>query len=94
MVLLFFLALKTRKERRSFLKFENNEYCQKGDFCYFCNQVQQLPNNNAMSESELKEVSNEELLVKEKKARTYYLLNAGLIGTFIGVALYSAIKNG
>lgn len=47
-----------------------------------------------MSESELKEVSNEELLAKEKKARTYYLLNAGLIGTFIGVAQYSAIKNG
>ena len=47
-----------------------------------------------MSESELKEVSNEDLLVKEKKARTYYFINAGLIGVFVGVALYSAIKNG
>lgn len=47
-----------------------------------------------MSESELKELSNDELLTKEKKARTYYLINAGLIGAFIGVAIYSAIKNG
>jgi len=47
-----------------------------------------------MSKSELEKLFNDELLVKKKKARTYYLVSAGLICAFIGVAMYSAIKNG
>ena len=47
-----------------------------------------------MTEQELKVLTDETLIEKSKKAKTYALINAGLIGVFIGVALFSALQKG
>lgn len=43
---------------------------------------------------EQKELTNQELLDKYKKAKTNRIVNAVIIGAFIGVAAYSTFKNG
>lgn len=47
-----------------------------------------------MKEQELKALTDEALIEKGKKARTYYLINAAIIGAFIGVSLYNTYKKG
>ncbi len=47
-----------------------------------------------MNEKELNELTDQELLDKKKKAKSGKITNAVLIGFFIGVAVYSAVKNG
>ncbi|SFH20669.1 hypothetical protein [Pedobacter insulae] len=41
-----------------------------------------------------KKLSDEELLSEHKKVKTNDLINATLIGTFVGIACYSTIKHG
>ena len=43
---------------------------------------------------EQKELTNQELLENYKKAKTSRIINAVIIGAFIGVAAYSTFKNG
>lgn len=43
---------------------------------------------------EQKELTNQELLDKYKKAKTNRIVNAVIIGAFIGVSAYSTFKNG
>lgn len=43
---------------------------------------------------EQKELTNQELLDNYKKAKTNRIVNAVIIGAFIGVAAYSTFKNG
>lgn len=47
-----------------------------------------------MTEQELKALTDETLIEKSKKVKTYALINAGLIGVFIGVALFSTLQKG
>lgn len=47
-----------------------------------------------MEETKLTELSDEELLQKQKKMKSGYLFSTVLIGFLIGVAVYSLIKNG
>lgn len=47
-----------------------------------------------MIEKELTKLTDEELLAKYKKSKSANTLNAVLIGFFIGVAIYGAVKNG
>ncbi len=47
-----------------------------------------------MTEQELKELTDEALIQKEKKAKTYALINAVMIGVFVGVAIFSTYKKG
>lgn len=43
---------------------------------------------------EQKELTNQELLDNYKKAKTSRIINAVIIGAFIGVSAYSTFKNG
>lgn len=43
---------------------------------------------------EQKELTNQELLDNYKKAKTSRIINAVIIGAFIGVSTYSTFKNG
>ncbi len=47
-----------------------------------------------MREKELADLTEAELLKKKKKIKSSNMLHAFLIGIFIGVAVYSAVKNG
>ncbi len=47
-----------------------------------------------MTEKELTELSDQELLAQRKKAKSNLILNATILGLFIGIAIYSTIKNG
>mgnify|MGYP001165065701 FL=1 len=47
-----------------------------------------------MTNKEIESYTNEELLAKQKQFKKYAVGNALLIGVFIGVAIYSAVKNG
>lgn len=47
-----------------------------------------------MKGKEFTELSDQELLEKRKKLKSVFILNAVIIGVFIGIAAYSAIKNG
>lgn len=47
-----------------------------------------------MEQKELANLTNEELLQEKKKLKSSNIIHAFLIGTFIGVAVYSAVKNG
>lgn len=47
-----------------------------------------------MSEKELKDLTDQELLEKKKKSKSGKITNAVLIGVFIGISVYSSVKNG
>ncbi len=47
-----------------------------------------------MKQKELADLTDEELLQEKKKIKSNNVLNALLIGLFIGVSIYSAVKNG
>ncbi len=47
-----------------------------------------------MSQKELSEMTNEELLLEGKKIKSSNIINAVLFGVMIGIAAYSTIKNG
>lgn len=47
-----------------------------------------------MKEIELAELTDQTLLEQRKKAKASYLINAAIIGVFIGIALYSTLKKG
>ena len=47
-----------------------------------------------MSQKELSEMTNEELLLEGKKIKSNNIINAVLFGVMIGIAAYSTIKNG
>jgi uncharacterized paraquat-inducible protein A len=47
-----------------------------------------------MKVKEFTELSDQELLDKRKKIKSASIMNAVLIGSFIGIAAYSTIKNG
>lgn len=47
-----------------------------------------------MKKEELATLSDEELLQEAKKSKTSKLYDAGIIGLLIGIAIYSAVKNG
>jgi predicted permease len=47
-----------------------------------------------MKGKDFTELSDQELLDKRKKLKSVFILNAVIIGVFIGIAAYSAIKNG
>ena len=47
-----------------------------------------------MSQKELSEMTNEELLLEGKKIKSTNIINAVLFGVMIGIAAYSTIKNG
>lgn len=47
-----------------------------------------------MEQKELATLSDEELLQEQKKAKTNNIISAVLIGCLVGVAVYSAVKNG
>jgi len=46
-----------------------------------------------MSNKELSELTNEELLAEAKKMKSFSIMNALFIGVFAGVIFYSVIKN-
>ncbi|MEJ5106725.1 hypothetical protein [Chryseobacterium sp. MYb328] len=47
-----------------------------------------------MNEKKLNELTDQELLEKKKKSKSGKIINAALIGAFIGIAVYSSVKNG
>lgn len=47
-----------------------------------------------MSQKELAELTDEELLQKAKKIKTTNLYDAVIFGMLIGIAIYSSVKNG
>lgn len=47
-----------------------------------------------MSEKLYSELSDEELLAKRKKVKSANILSAVLIGFFVGIAVFSAVKKG
>lgn len=47
-----------------------------------------------MEANEFKNLTNEQLLLEQKKLKTSNLTKAVLIGFFIGIAIYSATKKG
>lgn len=47
-----------------------------------------------MDQKELSDLTNEQLLQEQKKAKSNKTLHAFLIGIFIGIAVYSAVKHG
>ncbi|WP_341225320.1 FUSC family protein [uncultured Arcticibacterium sp.] len=46
-----------------------------------------------MTEKELSELTDEELLVKAKKMKSNSIMNAALIGVMIGITIYGIAKN-
>jgi hypothetical protein len=46
-----------------------------------------------MTEKELTELSDQELLVKRKKTKSALIINAAFIGFMIGIVVYSVVKN-
>jgi len=47
-----------------------------------------------MTNVELSGLSDDELMAEKKKLKKGNLINSGLCGFLIGVAIYSAVKNG
>jgi hypothetical protein len=47
-----------------------------------------------MKQKEVTELTDQELLQEAKKMKPYALYDAVLIGALVGIALYSAVKNG
>jgi len=47
-----------------------------------------------MTHKNLTELSDQELLQKTKKTKTNKIIDAAIIGITLGVAIYSAVKNG
>lgn len=47
-----------------------------------------------MVQRELATLSDQELLQEQKKAKTNSIISAVFIGCLVGVAVYSAVKNG
>ncbi|MBB4807854.1 hypothetical protein HNP38_003170 [Chryseobacterium defluvii] len=47
-----------------------------------------------MEQKDWTELSDEELLQEQKKAKSKNIINGFLIGFLIGVAVYSTVKNG
>jgi len=47
-----------------------------------------------MEQKEWAALSDEELLQEQKKAKSNSIISAVLIGCLVGVAVYSAVKNG
>lgn len=47
-----------------------------------------------MKQSILAELTDEALLQEAKKAKSYVIYDAVIIGFLIGIAIYSAVKNG
>lgn len=47
-----------------------------------------------MSSEKLTELGDEELLAEAKKMKSTSITNAVLIGVFIGIAVYSTVRNG
>lgn len=47
-----------------------------------------------MNQKELANLTDEELLQEKNKIKSSNIVNAFLIGIFIGIAVYSAVKNG
>lgn len=47
-----------------------------------------------MSEKELNELTDQELLEKKNKSKSDKIINAVLIGFFVGIAIYSSATNG
>lgn len=47
-----------------------------------------------MKLKEIADLTNEELLQEKKKIKSINIANAFLIGIFIGIAVYSTVKNG
>ncbi len=47
-----------------------------------------------MEEKELADLTNEQLLEEKKKIQYNKIANATLIGVCVGVAIFSAVKNG
>jgi hypothetical protein len=47
-----------------------------------------------MKQKELAELTNEELLQEAKKIKSSNIFDAAIFGFLIGVAVYSAVKNG
>jgi predicted membrane protein len=46
-----------------------------------------------MKQKELSELTDEELLIEAKKMKSNSIINAFLIGLFIGIVIYSVVKN-
>jgi len=46
-----------------------------------------------MTQEELSKLTDEELLVEAKKMKSSSITNALLIGTFIGIIIYSVVKS-
>lgn len=47
-----------------------------------------------MKQRKITELTDEELLVKRKQFKSNQILNAVILGVFVGIAIYSLIKNG
>lgn len=47
-----------------------------------------------MEQKNLKELNDQEILQEKKKLDTNKIINATLIGLFLGVTIYGAVKNG
>lgn len=47
-----------------------------------------------MKQKELAELTNEELLQEAKKIKSSNIFDAAILGFLIGVAVYSAVRNG
>lgn len=47
-----------------------------------------------MEKKKLEELTDEELLQEAKKMKSTKILDAGIVGFMIGVAIYATIKNG
>lgn len=47
-----------------------------------------------MEQKKLSELDDQELLEEQKKLKTNKIINATLIGLFVGVFVYGAVKNG
>lgn len=47
-----------------------------------------------MEQNDLKSLTDEQLLQEQKRLKSNNIINAVLIGALIGVAIYSAAKNG
>ena len=47
-----------------------------------------------MEPNELKNLSDEQLFEEHKKLKKSNIFNAFLIGAFVGIAVYSGVKNG
>lgn len=47
-----------------------------------------------VSENEFKDMGDEELLAKQKAAKSSLIISSTLVGLLVGIAIYSAVKNG